>query len=233
MLLKKFINTEVNWNSKKKIVLIGGGGHCRSVMDSIIQLRQFVEIAVVDKKEPSRFAEYNSTNKTKNGTHVFFAGNDSELSLLYDKGYRNACITIGQIGVSGIRHRIYSVIKDIGFEFPIIIDSDATVGGKTEIGRGVYIGKKSVINSGCKIGEFVIINTGAIVDHDCIIGEFSHIAVGAVLCGEVEIGSNVFVGANATIIQGVKIGEGSVIGAGSIVLQNVPPKSRVVGIWKG
>ena len=35
----------------KKILLVGGGGHCQSVLDSLLELDQFSAIGIIDKKE--------------------------------------------------------------------------------------------------------------------------------------------------------------------------------------
>ena len=35
----------------KRILLIGGGGHCKSVLDSLLEVNEYIEIGIVDKKE--------------------------------------------------------------------------------------------------------------------------------------------------------------------------------------
>lgn len=47
------------------------------------------------------------------------------------------------------------------------------------------------------------------------------------------IGNNVEICSGAIIIgEGLTIGDNSIIGAGSIVLKNVPPNTKVVGVYK-
>jgi len=36
---------------KKNILLIGGGGHCRSVLDTIFELNEYLKLGIIDKKE--------------------------------------------------------------------------------------------------------------------------------------------------------------------------------------
>lgn len=206
-----------------KLVLIGGGGHCKSVLDTIYATGRYSEIVITD---------YGLSN----GSMVLgcrVVGTDKELPNLYKKGFHHAFITVGSIKDTTIRRKAYETAKKIGFVFPTIIDPSAVISLSSQIGRGVFVGKNAVVNSDAIIKDMAIINTAAIIEHDCCIGEFSHIAIGATLCGGVVTGDSVFVGANATVIQGVKIGISSTIGAGSIILKDVPENSTIVGTWRG
>lgn len=207
-----------NMKKEKKLVLIGGGGHCKSVLDAAIRMKCFKEIVIVDNNIPI-------------GTDIMgrkVVGNDDVLPKLYLKGFLNAFITVGSIKSTDRRCDIYRNARKYGFVFPNIIDPSSSVSRYADLGDGVFIGKNAVVNSGVLIGDMSIINTGAIIEHECCIGKFTHISVSAVVCGNCEIGDCTFVGANVTIIQGVKIGMKSVIGAGNVILRNVPENSTVL-----
>lgn len=210
-------------DKRRKIVLIGGGGHCKSVLDTLTALGTYSEIFVTDKEAV--------TDLQFPG--VKFAGSDDALPGLFRDGVREAFLSIGSITSSKIRQQARGRARDIGFDFPSIIDPSARISSTADIGKGVFIGKGAIVNAGVRIGDFAIINTGSIIEHDCRVGEFTHVAVGAVVCGKADMGSDVFVGANATVIQGVKVGRKSVIGAGSVVLRDVPENGRAVGVWEG
>lgn len=191
----------------KKLVLIGGGGHCRSVMDAAIRMNEFDDIAIVDPG-------------ILRGTIVMgypVVGDDSMLLQLQNNGFQYAFITVGNVGDASLRKKLFLMSNEYGFIYPDIIDPSAVVSEYSELGEGVFIGKNAVVNAGARIGDHVIINTGAIIEHDCMIGEFSHIAVGACICGECKIQEGSFVGANSTVIQEVSIKKNSFIKAGSIV----------------
>lgn len=206
----------------RKIVLIGGGGHCLSVIDVLNQNLDYDDIVITDNRANYKF-ELDSYR---------VVGDDSMLPGLFEKGYKEAFLTVGSIKSTEIRHNIFERAEKIGYNFPVICDMTASVSPKAKIDRGVFIGKKAIVNTATKIGEHSIINTGAIVEHECSIGRFVHIAVGAVICGGCNIGDDVFVGANTTIINGVNIGKNSIVGAGSIVLSDVPENVTVCGIWR-
>ncbi len=193
------------------IILLGLGGHAHSVTDSIEQTGKYNIIGFLDTEEMlgKRFRDY------------CVLGTDDALGKYFDKGIKNAFVTIGFLGKGNIRNQLYKQLKNIGYLVPDIIDGSAVVSENAELGDGVFVGKNAVINANAKIGEMCIINTGAIVEHDCTIGKFSHIAVGSVICGGVSVGEQTMIGANATVIQEKEIGSHCVIGAGTIVSKNI------------
>ena len=202
----------------EKIVLIGGGGHCRSVMDAIIKAGVYQIVGITDT---STFGRQVGPSK--------IIGDDTIWVSLLESGVTNAFVTIGGLGSSALRRKLYARAKGIGFFFPQIVDPSASIAMDAVIGDGVFVGKTAVINANAIIETMTIVNSGAIVEHECRIGAFSHIAPGTVLCGAVTIGADVHVGAGSTIIQGLKVGDGTTIGAGSLVLSSLPPRIKAFG----
>ncbi|WP_286152667.1 acetyltransferase [Sporofaciens musculi] len=207
-------------DEKKRLVLLGGGGHCSSVLDAAQRMGMFDEIVITDCDMVAG-TEFM-------GSRV--VGTDDALLQLFQDGIRMAFISMGSIKSTKLRKLLYRRAMDMGFDFPNIIDPSALVSEYAMLGKGIFVGKNSVINAGARVGDMAIINTGAIVEHGSSIGSFSHISVGAVVCGDSKIGNSVFVGANAAIIQGVKVGANSIVGAGSIVLKDAVPDSRIIGL---
>lgn len=185
------------------IVLIGFGGHAKSVADCIERQGNYHIIGYTDLRQYDCKYPY--------------LGTDEILPDYYEKGVQNAVICIGYLGKGEIRQKIYQRLKKIGFLFPVIVDPSAIISDSAEIGEGVFIGKNAVINAEAKIGKMSIINTKALIEHECIVGAFSHIAVAAVLCGQVEVGDAAFIGANATVIQCRKVLQKQIVPAGAIV----------------
>lgn len=206
----------------KKLVLIGGGGHCKSVLDTALSSGDFAEIVITDSKLPK-------------GVKILecpVIGTDDSLPLLKNQGFTYAFITVGSIKDTTLRKSLVEKTENLGFDFPIIIDSSAIISKHVQIEKGTFIGKNVVINADAKIGKHCIINTGSIIEHNSVIGPFTHVAVGAILCGDVQIGHDSFIGAGATIIQGKKIGDYVTIGAGSTVLGNIQSGEIQKGIIK-
>nr|WP_300383511.1 acetyltransferase [Clostridium sp.] len=196
----------------KKLLLIGGGGHCKSVIDSILAMEYYSEIGIIDK----------NSNIGNNILGIPIIGCDNDLLKLYESGYNNAFVTVGSIGNPSTRIRLFHDIKKIGFNIPNIIDPTSSISKHITLEEGIYIGKNAVINAGSYIKISSIINTGSIIEHDCFIGEFSHISPGSVLCGGVHIGDNTHIGAKSVIRQQINVGNNTIIGIGSVVLKNIP-----------
>ena len=208
----------------KKILLVGGGGHCHSVLDSLCSCGIYDCIGVVAKnKENYRELQEDST------IAEYLVGIDEDLPMLFSDSWTDAFITLGSIGNSSGRKKIYTLLKRIGFRIPVIIDPSAVVSARAKIGAGTYIAKRTVVNSGSLIGECAIVNTGAIVEHDCCIGNFVHISPGAVLCGQVIVGDDSHIGAGSVVRQGIIIGTRVLIGAGSTVVKNFSNDAKGYG----
>lgn len=199
------------------IILVGYGGHAKSVADCIEQdeRQHIIGYTDIDKREDAKYP---------------YLGTDDVLQEYLIKGVRHAVLGIGFMGNSNVREQIYDKAKWIGFNFSIVIDSSAVVASSTVIEEGVFIGKRAVVNSEAKVGKNCIINTGAMIEHEVQIDSYAHIAVGAVLCGGVHVGDHCFIGANATVIQGIEIGRNTIIGAGAVVTKNIPENCVAVGV---
>ncbi len=193
------------------IILLGLGGHAHSVVDSIEQSGKYNIVGFLDTEEMQgkRYKDY------------CVLDTDDTLQKYFDRGLRNAFVTIGFMGHGIVRNRLYQRLKDIGYIIPNIIDRTSVLSENVKLEEGIFVGKKAVINANAVIKKMCIINTGAIIEHDCRINGFSHIAVGTVLCGGVLVGEQTFIGANTTVIQEKIIGKHCIIGAGTIVNKNV------------
>jgi len=209
---------------KRRILLTGGGGHCHSVIDSVLSSGFYEKIGVIAKDQDN----YDELLKDPL-ISSYLTGTDADLNALFRQGWTDAFITLGSIGNTRGRRALYSVIREIGFEIPSIVDPSAIVSDQAVIKEGSFIGKSAVINAGANIGTCVIINSGAIIEHDCQIGDFVHISPGTVLCGQVVIGRDSHIGAGSVIKQAVTVGSDSIVGAGSVVLKEIPDCVKAYG----
>ena len=189
---------------KEKIVLIGGGGHCHSVIDIIEQENKYEIIGIVDIKE----------NIGKKVLNYEVIACDDDLETIF-KTCKNAIITVGQIESNQIRVKIYNKLKQIGFNLPVIISPFAYVSKYSNIKEGTVIMHHVLINANSKIGKNCIINTKALVEHDCVVEDNCHISTASVLNGWVTVKENTFYGSCSVCKQGIEIS--GFIKAGSTV----------------
>ena len=209
---------------EKKLLLIGGGGHCHSVLDSVLATKEYKQIGVVAKDQDNYIGLLSDSYVAS-----YLIGTDKDLPRLYDGGWKEAFITLGSVGSTKGRRVIFSVIKKIGFVMPIVVDPSAVVSDTAIVAPGVFVGKRAIVNTGSNIGVGAIVNTGSIIEHDCIIGDFAHISPGATLCGQVTVGEDSHIGAGSVIRQGISIGREALIGAGSVVVKNIPDNVKAYG----
>ena len=110
---------------KEKIVLIGGGGHCHSVIE---QENRYEIIGIVDTKE----------NIGKKVLNYDVIACDDDLETIFET-CKNAIITVGQIESNKIRVKIYNKLKQIGFNLPVIISPFAYVSKHSMIDEGTVV----------------------------------------------------------------------------------------------
>ena len=85
----------------EKIILLGGGGHCRSIIDTIQTSKLYEIVGIIDLKQ--------NIGQYINGIEVL----DSDENLMkYKKaGIENAFISIGSIGNVSVRQKLYDLAK--------------------------------------------------------------------------------------------------------------------------
>jgi len=140
---------------KPDIVLVGGGGHCKVVISIIKKLDTFNITGISDLEK----------NLGKEVLGIETRYTDDELEVLHDKGIKCAFVSLGSVGDPDRRIRLFEVLKEIGFQIPVIISEDAIVDKSVEIGEGTVIMPGAIINPGAKIGKNSFVNTGAITTY--------------------------------------------------------------------
>lgn len=197
------------------ILLIGGGGHCRSVID--VLERAAIPIAGVVHGPDCQMEPVSGYPAL---------GRDQDVAALR-REFSEALVTVGQVKSPAVRIRLYSLFKEHDFSFRSLVSPLAYVSTHATIGVGSITMHNALINAGAAVGKNCIINTRALVEHDCVIADHCHIAVGAVLCGGVRVGEGSFIGAGAIIHPMVSIGAGCVIGMGARVYKDLPDGTHV------
>lgn len=198
-----------------KIVLIGGGGHCRSCVDAIRSAGW--EIAGVIDPDPAG---------VPNGLpHL---GDDAWLEKVDALGFY-FLVTVGQVSVSPVRRELFAMLHSKRFKIATVSARTAIISDSASLATGSIVLHRAAVNADASVGENCIINTGAIVEHDARIGDHCHISTGAIVNGGVEIGHGCMLGSGSVILQGVKVTANVVVGAGAVVTKDID----VAGTWIG
>ena len=188
------------------IILIGGGGHCKSVIDVIELENRFNIAGIIDK------AEFVGTSIL--GYKVI--GDDSKMKELAST-FTNAIITIGQIESPDKRKILFNNALAAGFKLPSIVSPKAYLSKYSKVGSGTIVMHHALVNANVQIGSNCIINSGSIIEHDSKILDHCHISTNTCINGGVSIGEGSFLGSGSTTKESLVIPKNSFVKAGSLV----------------
>jgi len=203
-----------------EIILLGGGGHAKVLIDLINTSMQFEISGILD-------TQLEIGTKVLN---VSVLGDDDLLSGLYSKGIKNVCIAIGSVKDNARRRILFDKVKQMGFLVPYLLHPQTIISKNVHFSEGVQIMAGVNVQTDSLFKKNTIINTGAIIEHDCSIGSHAHICSGAVISGGCTVGDGAFIGAGATVMQGINIGQYVTVAAGAVVVKDVPDGSMVKGV---
>lgn len=190
----------------KNLILIGGGGHCKSVIDVIEQENKFKIVGIIDQSKllGSKILGYP------------IIGRDRDLIKLAKK-FQYAFVTVGQMETHLTRKKLFNLAKNYGFKLPTIVSPLAYVSKHSKVGSGSIIMHHAIINANSSIDQNCIINSKALIEHDCSVSKHCHISTNAVINGNVKIESGCFIGSNSTIKQTKIIKKNSFVKAHSFI----------------
>lgn len=169
--------------NQRNLILIGGGGHCKSVID-VAESAGYNIIGILDIPE----------NIGKSVLDYKVIGTDDDILQFADKA--EFIITVGFIKSPAIRMRIFDKVKEAGGKLATIIASTAHVSRYASLGEGTVVMHQTVVNAGARIGENCIINTFCNIEHDALIGDQCHISTGAMIMVIVKLVSCVLLAVN-------------------------------------
>lgn len=202
----------------KDIVLVGGGGHCKAVID-VLEATAAWRIAGIVERHDSEISEVM-------GYEVI--GFDEDLAALH-KRYKFAFVTCGQIKTPEPRIRIFRALKASGFVLPTLVSPRAHVARSVVLGEGTIIMHGAHIGPDVRIGTNTIVNSGALVEHDASIGSHCHIATSACINGGVSVGDRSLIGSGVVCREGTSIGADCIVGMGTRVLKPLPNGTLFIG----
>jgi sugar O-acyltransferase (sialic acid O-acetyltransferase NeuD family) len=200
----------------KPLILIGGGGHCKSVMEAA-ESAGYSILGVLDMPE----------NVGKNVLSTNVIGTDDDIPAYVDKA--EFVITVGFIKNPAIRIKLYNKVKEANGKLATIIASTAYVSKYAEIGEGTVVLHQAFVNADAKVGCNVILNTATNIEHDAVIGNHCHISTGTMVNGECRVGERCFIGSQSVLANCITVGDDIIVSAGSFVRKSIAEK----GIYAG
>lgn len=200
----------------KPLILIGGGGHCQSVIEVAESIHRPIH-GILDLP--------GEVGKEVLGYPV--VGTDEQIA-----DYAASCefvITVGFIKDPSLRTNLYQRVLESGGILATLVASTAYVSPHATLGKGTVVMHQTFVNAGVVIGDNVIINTFANIEHNAKIGNQCHISTGTMVNGDCQIGDNCFIGSQSVLANGVNICADVIVGAGSLVRKSIAK----AGVYSG
>lgn len=201
----------------RPLVLIGGGGHCKSVIEAAESSGRIIK-GILDMPDTV-------------GSHILgyaVIGTDAAISKYVDEC--EFVVTLGFIKDASHRIDLHHLVESLGGKFATVIAPTAHVSRHSSVGEGTVILNHASVNAGASIGKGCIINTAANIEHDVIVGDYCHMSTGAMVNGDCIIGDATFIGSGSVVCNGISIASHSVVGAGSSVTKNIIESGTYVGV---
>lgn len=206
-----------------KLVILGTGGTCRDIVDTVRDLNAAGTAARIDC---IGFLDDNAAlwGTTVEGLPVIGA-------LAMARNIRD-CQFVNGIGSPTNYTQKEQLVARSGVpleRFATLIHPTASVSRTARLGHGVVVFQHVTITSNVIVGHHVVILPNTVISHDDEIGDYTCVAGGVKISGGVRIGRGCYLGSGAALIGGIEVGDGALVGLGSVVLENVPAWTVVAG----
>lgn len=184
----------------KRVIVIGAGGHGRSVAEAILLLGRDKLIGFVDD---------GADPNAKVWTYPILGRTDSLhiLRMLADS-------VVVAIGNNAVRETLHARVREAGFELLNVIHPAAFVSPTASMGAGCAVMAGAVVGTEAQLGEGVLVNFGATVDHHCRVDAFGHLGVNACMTGGSVLGHRAWMQAGSALGYGVQVQGDAVLAPG-------------------
>lgn len=193
----------------KTVILIGGGGHAKVIIDCIRAEGNEV-LGILD----------DCLEVGSKVLDVPVLGRTEDFHRFLDHSFLIA------IGNNHVRRRL---AEDMPVSWHTAVHPSAVVSGYAQIGPGTVVMPGAVINACAQVGAHCIINTGAVIEHDNCIEDYVHISPNAALGGTVKVGQGCHIGIGAAVKNNINICDGCTLGAGTVVVKDITEPGTYVG----
>lgn len=201
----------------RELILVGGGGHCRSVYEAALAQGWKIKGVLDPCLTPGE----------RIGNMTVLGNDDDIFRFVGDCAF---VVTVGAIGVPDLRNKIIEKLKGNNAVFGTVVAPSAFVASDVKIGEGSVILNNVVLNANVEIGTNAIINTGAIIEHDSSVGDTTHISTGAILNGGCHVGKDCFIASGVIMMHGLSVGDRIVVGVGGVISKNLSEPGTYVGV---
>lgn len=220
------------------LIIIGGGGQARVIIDLVRCLGGYEILGVLDDHATGSVAGFEDVRVLGKIDEVEHVVRDLDVHWEgeapvepYNSAYGDSIQFMTAFGDNVTRRQVVERLTAQHGELPFatLVHPSAVVATGVEIGAGTVIAAGAVIQPCTTIGGHCIVNTSASLDHDNMVNDFASVAPGVVTGGGVTLGEQSFVGIGSVIKHGTTIGRNAMIAAGSLVVKDVADDVIMLG----
>lgn len=197
---------DIALKTKTRLLVVGAGGHGRSVAEAAELSGQFELLGFLDDAMP--------VGERLLGSHVLGpVGSMADHFSVADQ-------TIVAIGNNAVREKPMQQLTEARYAMATVAHPRAFVPPSALLGEGAAIMAGVIVGSEARLSVGVIVNCGAVVDHHALAEDFSHFGVNACMSGGTVLGREAWIQAGAALGYGVSVAPGAVFLPGTAVHKN-------------
>lgn len=192
---------------KTRLLVVGAGGHGRSVAEAAELSGQFEVVGFLDDALPA-------------GKSVL---NVAVLGPMVSMGHHRAAAdqTIVAIGNNAVRETLMQQLASAGFVLATVIHPRAIVSSSAVLSEGSAVMAGAIVGTEAHLGMGSIVNCGAVVDHHAIVEDFGHLGVNASMAGGTVLGRGAWMQAGSVLGYGAMVDAWRVLGSGEAVNKSI------------
>jgi sugar O-acyltransferase (sialic acid O-acetyltransferase NeuD family) len=182
---------------KRSLLVVGAGGHGRSVAEAAEQSGYFVVVGFLDDSLPAGESLLN----------LPLLGPVASMA----QHLASADQAIVAIGNNAVREKLISQLVALKFNLATVLHPKSIVSPSAMLGVGSVVMAGAIVGTEARLGVGSIVNCGAVVDHHATVEDFGHLGVSACMAGGTVMGRGAWMQAGSSLGYGVKLAAGEVL----------------------